>query len=112
MQEFIDYLDRQIEAGQAEIAALAADGRRDDANFAKVRANIYGVCKAVSQTLWNRPGAGVSAVRAQMERFRAGWGEALEKAKIHGDVSGIAVEETKLGALADIIAHFPEGTEK
>ena len=43
-----------------------------------------------------------------MERFRTGWGAALEKAKQHGDIGAIAVEETKLAALADVIAHFQE----
>ena len=33
---------------------------------------------------------------------------ALEKAKQHDDISGIAVEETKLAALEDVIAHFRE----
>ena len=108
MKEFITYLDSRIEEGRAEIAALTADGRKDDANFAKVRTNIYDVCRTVSQALINRPGAGTGAIGAQLERFRTEWGAALERAKQHGDVSGIAVEETKLAALVDVIAHFRE----
>ena len=108
MNEFIAYLDSRIEEGKAEIGKLSAEGRMDDANFAKVRMNIYDVCRTVSRTLENRPGAGVSAIRAQLERFRAGWGAALEKAKQHGDVKAVAVEETKLAALEDVIAHFRE----
>ena len=104
MEEFIRYLSGRVEA-------LLADGRSDDASFAKVRTNIYDVCRTVSQALMNRPGAGISAVRSQMERFRAEWGAALDKAKQHGNVRGIAVEETKLAALEDIIAHFQEVTE-
>ena len=111
MEEFIAYLSGKIEEGKAETAALQADGRKDDANFAKVRTNIYDVCRTVSQALWNRPGAGTSAVRAQLERFRTEWGAALEKAKQHENVSGIAVEETKLAALEDVIAHFREVKE-
>ena len=108
MKEFITYLDSKIEEGQAEIAALTADGRTDDANFAKVRTNIYDVCRTVSQTLVNRPGAGMDAITAQLERFRTTWGSALEKAKQHDDINNIAVEETKLAALEDVIAHFRE----
>ena len=108
MKEFISYLDSRIEEGRAEIAALTADGRTDDANFAKIRTNIYDVCRTVSRTLADRPGAGIDAIAAQMERFRATWGAALEKAKQHDDISGIAVEETKLAALEDVIAHFRE----
>ena len=108
MKEFIAYLDSRIEEGRAEIAVLTADGRTDDANFAKIRTNIYDVCRTVSRTLADRPGAGIDAIAAQLERFRATWGAALEKAKQHDDISGIAVEETKLAALEDVIAHFRE----
>ena len=108
MKEFIAYLDSRIEEGRSEIEALTADGRIDDANFAKVRTNIYDVCRTVSRTLADRPGAGMDAVAAQLERFRATWGAALEKAKQHDDVSGIAVEEIKLAALEDVIARFRE----
>ena len=108
MKEFITYLDGKIEESKAETAALLADGRRDDANFVKVRTNIYDVCRTVSLALVNRPGAGTGAVRAQLERFRTEWGAALEKARQHDNISGIAVEETKLAALEDVITHFQE----
>ena len=108
MKAFMTYLSGKVEEGKAETAALLADGRRDDANFAKVRTNIYDVCRTVSQALMNRPGAGTDAVKAQMERFRTEWSAALEKAKQHDNTGAIAVEETKLAALEDIIAHFQE----
>ena len=108
MKEFISYLDSRIEEGRAKIAVLTADGRTDDANFAKIRTNIYDVCRTVSRTLADRPGAGIDAIAVQLERFRATWSAALEKAKQHNDISGIAVEETKLAALEDVIAHFRE----
>ncbi len=111
MKDFISYLSSRIEEGKAETASLQADGRKDDANFAKVRTNIYDVCRTVSQALISRPGAGTGAIRAQLERFHAEWSAALEKAKQHDNINGIAVEETKLAALDDIIAHFQEATE-
>ena len=111
MKEFITYLSGKIDEGKAETASLLAEGRTDDANFAKVRTNIYDICRTVSQALINRPGAGAGAVRAQLERFHTEWSAALEKAKQHDNINGIAVEETKLAALDDIIAHFPEVDE-
>ena len=111
MKEFIIYLSSKIEEGKAETASLLADGRSDDANFAKVRTNIYDVCRTVSQALISRPGAGTDAIGAQLERFRTEWNAALEKAKQHDNIHGIAVEETKLAALEDIIAHFQEVPE-
>ena len=112
MESFISFLDERIKSGKEKIAALEAEGRKDDANFAKVSTNIYDVCRTVTQALANRPGAGVSAVRAQLDKFRAIWGGALEKAKQHGSVENIAIEETKLAALEDVIAHFPEVSGK
>ena len=111
MKEFIIYLSGKIEECKAETASLLADGRTDDANFAKVRTNIYDVSRTVSQALINRPGAGAGAVKAQLERFRTEWSAALEKAKQHDNINGISVEETKLAALDDIIANFQEVTE-
>lgn len=108
MQEFTDYLTQQIEAGRKEARRLEAEGRIDDASFAKVKANIYEVCRTVTQALINRPGAGVDAIRARFEGFQTTWGNALEQAKQHDNANGIVVEETKLNALADVIARFPE----
>ena len=42
------------------------------------------------------------------ESFRTSWGAALEKARTHGDARNVVVEETKLQALEDVLAHFPE----
>ena len=111
MESFITYLTGKMEEGKAETASLLADGRKDDADFAKVRTNIYDVCRTVSQALINRPGAGTEAIRVQLERFRTEWGIALEKAKQHDNINRITVEETKLAALEDVIAHFLEVSE-
>ena len=110
-ERILSYLDSRIEEGRSEITALTVDGRTDDANFAKVRTNIYDVCRSVINTLINRPGAGRNAIAAQLERFRATWGTALEKAKQHDNAKGMAVEEIKLSALEDVIAHFEEVSE-
>ena len=108
MKEFISYLDSRIEEGRSEITALTVDGRTDDANFAKVRTNIYDVCRSVINTLINRPGAGRNAIAAQLERFRATWGAALEKARLQGSAKETAVGENKLAALEEIISRFGE----
>jgi len=108
MKEFIEYLTAQIEAGRKDIAELEKDSRQDDADFAKVRTNIYDVCKTVTNALMNRPDAGKEAVKAQLERFRKEWTAAFDKAREYGDTRNTVVGETKLKALEDVIAHFPE----
>ena len=63
MKDFIEYLTDQFEAGKNDIARLEADGRKDDADFAKVRTNIYDVCRTVTKATKNgmqrltRPGS-------------------------------------------------------
>ena len=111
MDTYIKYLTEQIDAGKAEIARLEKDGRRDDADFAQVRTNIYEVCRTVTNALTDRPGAGPEAVKRQCENFRTIWGAALDNARKHGDVRNTVIEEAKLNALADVTAHFPEAAE-
>ncbi len=111
MDTFIKYLTEQIEAGKAEIARLEEDGCRDDADFAKVRTNIYEVCRTVTNALANRPGAGPEAVKKQFMNFRTSWGAALDNARKHDDARNTVIEEAKLKALADVAAHFPEAAK-
>ena len=108
MKGFTGYLQQQAEGIRQDIAALENAGRKDDADFAKVRLNIYDVCSTVTKALADRPGAGADAVKAQFARFKIIWGAALDRAREHGDARNIVVEETKLEALEDVIAHFPE----
>ena len=108
MEAFIRYLDARAKEGREEAARLSAEGRGDDAVFEKVRVNIYEVCRSVANTLYDRPGAGPDAVRAQFGRLGSAWSAALGKAREHGDTAAAAIEETKLAALEDVTAHFPE----
>jgi hypothetical protein len=106
MKEFIDYLSQKIEACREEIAGLEKSGRQDEADFAKVRLNIYTICRTVTDALLDRRGAG--AVKAQLERFRTEWSTALDQAREHDEARKRVVGEVRLEALEDVIAHFPE----
>ncbi|MCR5173887.1 MAG: hypothetical protein K6C09_04520 [Oscillospiraceae bacterium] len=111
MDAFIRYMTDQIEAGKAEIARLGNDGCQDDADFAKVRTNIYEVCNTVTDALIRRPGAGTEAIRAQFERFHTTWGAAFDSAREHNDTRNIVIGEIKLQALEDVTAHFAEAVK-
>ena len=106
MKEFIGYLLQKIEACREEIAGLEKSGRQDEADFAKVRLNIYTICRTVTDALLDRHGAG--AVKAQLERFRTEWSTALDQAREHDEARKRVVGEVRLEALEDVIAHFPE----
>ena len=108
MEDFIGYLTQQIGSGKEDITRLEKEERKDEADFVKVRTNIYEVCKTVTNALAQRPGMGLEAVSARFDGFRKTWGEALDKAREHGDTRNIVIGETKLEVLEDVIAHFAE----
>ncbi len=110
MEAFMKYLEEQIALGKADVDRLERAGRRDDAVFAKIRTNIYDICRTVANVHTTRTGLGEKAVGAQLARFRSEWGAALEKARAGGNAEKIAVEETKMAALSDVIARFGEET--
>ena len=49
-QEFISYLDSRTSSVQEDIRRLIADNRKDEADFEKIRANIFQIIKTISQT--------------------------------------------------------------
>ena len=106
MKEFMAYLENKIAEGKADIAALEADGRGDDANFEEKDKKEEQPEIRYSMRDIQPP----HKIKAQLDRFRTGWSEALEKAKQHDDINAVAVEETKLAALEDIAARFREVT--
>ena len=108
MERFMNYLTQKIDECRELIGALENDGRQDEANFAKVRMNIYDVCRTVINALAARPGAGPDAVKAQFERFSREWNAALDKAREHGDHRNTVIGETKIEALEDVMEHFKE----
>ena len=108
MEKFMEYLSRQQKAAEEKITELEREGRRAEADFEKVRKNIYEICSTVTNALKGRPGAGLSAVEAHFERFRSQWSAALEKAQKDHDERNTVIGETRMAALEDVIVRFRE----
>lgn len=91
-----------LEGGEArlrrESRRLAADQRGDEGDLAKIRANVYGICKSVFQTL------GFERGKVKLTELKSAWEAALSAAREHGDVKKAVIEEIKLDALAEISA--------
>lgn len=89
-----------LEAGDArlrqESRRLAAGGRGDEGDLAKIRANVYGICKSVFQTLGPERG------KTRLTELKSTWETALFAAREHGDVKKAVIEEIKLETLAEI----------
>ena len=49
IETFINYLDQRISSIQEDTLRLIADDRRDEANFEKIRANIFQIVKTMLQ---------------------------------------------------------------
>lgn len=98
MEQYLAYLERRIAAISAEELALARRDRKDEANLAKVKANILGVCKTVYETFC-RVGKSDADYLQKLDELANGWYTAMEQAKRHGDVERAVIEEIKLETL-------------
>lgn len=108
MEKFFEYVKARNAALLAEAEKLKAEDRTDESDLDKVRANIYEVCGTVCGVHMKRPGGGVEACRAQLEKFRTIWGAERDRAVAHCDTEKALIEEVKLEALADAAGKFEE----
>ena len=94
--QFIDYLQSEQESRLNQADALTADHRLDEANMAKIRANVFGIFATVSQKV------GVSLIQEQIETIPEAWRESLSAAERYGDHTKAMIERIKLEAIAEI----------
>ena len=102
ISELMDFLVKSEAAHRARAVALAADSRGDEANFEKIRANVFGIFKAVLETGVKKYGDGGAAqvfFAAKLRGIPAPWREALAAAD--GSEAAL-VEKLKLESVAEI----------
>lgn len=102
---FISYLDQRTTSVQEDILRLTADDRRDEANFEKIRANIFQIVKSMLQAsarMSQEESERVGFLESKLALFQETWEGYLRKAKEHGDDLKIVQEQTRLEALAEI----------
>lgn len=108
MHDFICELSDAIALLDHEIKALKAEGRDDEANFARIRLNIHEICRTVYQAL-ARLHEGDALENAYLDKLDAlpvNWKTSLDLAKVHGDYEKAAIEELKLSTLAQIRSRY------
>ena len=111
MEKMNAFFAERIAVCEEREQALSVDGRRDEANFEKVRANIYDVFRTVLAVAVKTQAdeAGARAFFAQkLEQIPKGWQAAYEAARQHGDAARMPIEEIKLSAAAEIQAFFEQ----
>lgn len=102
---FINYLDQRTASVQEDILHLIADDRRDEANFEKIRANIFQIVKTMLQAsarISQEESKRISFLESKLALFQETWEGYLRKAREHGDDLKIVQEQTRLEALAEI----------
>ena len=105
-RKFESYLDEQIASCRQHSKLLAEDDRMDEANFEKVRANIYEIFKTILSVAERVCGNDNLAKRRfflqKAEQIPASWLTSYEKAKQNGDVEKMHIEKIKLDTIREI----------
>ena len=98
---FSGWLTEQIDCCARQRASLLADQRQDEANFEKIRENIYDVFR----TVWNvaerthaDPEQRNLFFLQKLDEIPGSWQNAYDKASAHGDETRMHLEKLKLDA--------------
>lgn len=103
MNEFLTWCDERAAACHRRRKELSADQRTDEARFEQIRANVYGVFRAVCATLHNDP----AALEKKLREIPAAWEESLRLARQHNDHEKAYIEQLKLDTAAEILQEVP-----
>lgn len=104
------YFDAQTALCAQREQALLADGRSDEASFEKIRANVFGIFRAVLSSGEKAARGDEAALRRffadRLASIPANWRAALSLAEEHDDAVRAQIEHIKLDALRAIEAQF------
>lgn len=105
-RKFESYLEEQITACKQRSKLLAQDGRMDEGNFEKIRANVYEMFKTILSAAERVCGKDDFAKRKfflkKTEQIPMNWTISYEKAKQNGDVEKMHIESIKLDTIQEI----------
>lgn len=110
MDMFNDYIETKIAKLSAEVKNLEENYRQDDAVFAKIKINVFDICKTVFKVfLKTKPKASLyNEYIKKLDEFEKAWSDSAAKAEEFGDMKKSAAEEAKLFALAEVKEKFIE----
>lgn len=114
MKEKIEKLNAYFDAEKSKCmektADLLADDRGDEANFEKIRCNVYDIFKTVLSVAVKTKGDDEAAVRCffaqKIAAVPSAWQSALDTAKANNNAAAIHIESLKLAAADDIRRTF------
>lgn len=110
-QKSRERLERWLRERKTNCLALsrikAEQGRQDEADFEKIRANIYGIFETVlGVSAQKEEREAVCFFAQKLDEIPRNWSAALEKAQVHGDWERERIESLKLETQREIRAQF------
>ena len=106
------YFDREIALCQQRNKELLADERIDEADFEKIRANVYDIFRTILsvtvKTANNDPDKLKQTFALKTEQIPSNWIIAYEKAKQHDDTVKMRIEQIKLDTIREIKETFTQ----
>lgn len=102
------WLDSRISDCGRRMKALLADDRADEANFEKIRANVYDIFRTIlSVAVRTCKEEGIEVFfMSKLQQLPKSWEASYELAENHGDVEKMEIERIKLDAVREIREKF------
>ena len=114
-QDFMLYLETQIQSCRQEESRLIGDCRKDEANFCRIRANVFEIFKtlftsaqksAVNKSSQDRDTEIQKNFLNKASRIPENWVASRQKAEEHQDAARLLIENTKLQAAREVTEQF------
>ncbi len=104
------FLNDQIELCRKEEKSLQADSRKDEADFQKIKANVYDIFRTILSAAQKAGSGDLEKTKEffllKAEQIPANWKAAYETAKLHDDTKRMVIEELKLNTIEEIKKEF------
>ena len=105
IRAYLDIVEEKMKEAKETETSLIVQERKDEANFEKIRYNIYEVFVTMLNVTKKSAKDQDSFCESYLKKFDtipASWRERLELARKHQDVETVVIEETKLKAVAEL----------
>lgn len=104
------FLDQQIQLCKQHAIELQEEERRDEANFQKIKANVYDIFKTILSVAQKAGSGNPETVKQffleKMKQIPANWKTAYEAARLHDHTENMLIEKIKLDTAAEIEHEF------
>lgn len=110
--EFAAWTDRQIAACGKREKELLADGRPDESDFEKIKANIYDIFRTIFTAALKTNSGDTDAAKRffllRAEELPASWKASYDRAAQHGDARKMQTESIKLETAREVRTAFEQ----